>query len=349
MRLTRQITIAIILALCISIVGVKPARASSGDTYLFNVYFIDQYRGWLLGAANGQGFMYQSTDGGESWQERYRSQDGLSEIKFANENVGWMVGGNGLILHTSDGGINWTRQSSGTDVLLNGLAVIDTNNAWACGASGTLLYTNDGGTTWNKRKIDTRIAISDITFVNQKHGWAVGYGTILSTNDGGQTWELKSSGDWKQLSSVVFANENLGWIPVGPVVLRTTNGGKTWVEIFPPSQGQATSLSFVDAQHGWVAKSRGTEGSVVHIPGHDKQSSESFILSTTDGGRTWRNTFGIKSKTDHSAWALNIFFINLRKGWAVGRNGLIMRTLDSGKSWQRMQFTPAASAKLPPR
>jgi len=320
------------------------AQNPSEHLNLHKVYFVDELQGWILGSAKSEGLIIQSTDGGQTWQERYRCSEGLFNIKFANQKVGWVVGSNGTILRTSDGGSSWKRQTSGTNVLLTGLAVLDVSEAWVAGASGTLLYTNDGGVTWNKRKVDTHVGISDITFVDPKHGRAVGYGTILSTNDGGQTWELKSSGDWKQLSSVVFANENLGWITVGPVVLRTSDGGKTWGEILPPSQGQTTGLSFVDAQHGWVAKARGEEGSVVHIPGHDNLSSESFILSTMDGGVTWQNIFHLESEADHSAWVLNVFFVNRTKGWAAGRDGLILRTADSGKSWQRIQLNLSSSA-----
>jgi len=339
-----RITILIWLVLSSSALPAKAAQSPSENPALHKVYFVDELQGWILGSTKSDGLIIQSTDGGQTWHERYRCSEELFNLKFANHKVGWVVGSNGTILRTADGGNSWKRQISGTNVLLTGLAVLDSSEAWVAGASGTLLYTNDGGVTWNERKINSHVGISDITFVDPKHGRAIGYGTILITNDGGKTWELKSSGDWKQLSSVLFVNANIGWITVGPVVLRTVDGGITWSEISPPSQGQATSLSFMDAQHGWLAKSRGEEGSVVHIPGRDKVSSESFILSTSDGGVTWQNIFRLGSGADHSAWVLNMFFVNRTKGWAVGRGGLIMRTLDSGKSWQRTQFTLTASA-----
>ena len=153
-----------------------------------------------------------------------------------------------------------------------------------------------------------------------------------------KTWAVKSSAEWKNLSSVAFVNQNLGWIAVGPVILKTTDGGKTWDEILPPSQGQLAALSFVDGQHGWIAKSRGQEGSIVHIPGNDNVSSESFVLATTDSGQTWQTAFHVTSHVDHSAWILNMFFLNRTNGWAVGRNGLILRTEDGGKSWQKTEL-----------
>lgn len=316
-------------------------QSSSNDMTFHKVYFLNEHDGWILGSSSKETSILQSIDGGETWQRRYRYSEGLFNIKFANTSFGWVVGSNGSILRTTDSGATWTRQKSGVNVLLTGLAVLDKNTVWATGASGTLLFTKDGGETWNRRDINSRVGISDIFFLDSEQGWAVGYGTILSTRDGGRTWGLKSSGEWKPLSSVFFANQNLGWIAVGPVILRTRDGGKTWTETSPPAQGQLAGLSFVDAQHGWVVKSRGEEGSVVHIPGKDILSSESFVLSTTDGGQTWQTTFHVASQVDHSAWILNVFFINRTDGWVVGRDGLIMRTVDAGKNWQRMQLTLA--------
>jgi photosystem II stability/assembly factor-like uncharacterized protein len=322
----------------------KSTQGAGQHTYLHNVYFTDEHRGWILGFENDQGLLFQSTDGGESWRERYRTPERLSKIKFATEKIGWIVGSDEMIIRTSDGGIKWVRQCSGTKMHLTGLAVIDDKNAWATGAYGTLLYTKDSGETCNKRNINSRVAISDIVFVDAEYGWAVGYGTIFSTTDGGSTWALKSSGEWKPLGSVFFADHHLGWIAVGPVILRTTDGGNTWNETLPPSQGQTTSLSFVDAQYGWLAKSRGEEGSVAHVVGHDRLSSESFILSTRDGGSTWQNVFQIGSEVDNTAWVLDVFFVNRARGWVVGRDGLILRTSNSGKTWERAQLDLSTAA-----
>jgi photosystem II stability/assembly factor-like uncharacterized protein len=48
---------------------------------------------------------------------------------------------------------------------------------------------------------------------------------------------------------------------------------------------------------------------------------------------------------DHSAWILNVFFINRTDSWAVGRDGLIMRTIDGGKSWKKVQITVIAGVR----
>ena len=333
-----ELVIAVVFASLVSSLTVKAQEDTSPSSFVTKIYFVNTSQGWALAEKKDSSFILKTNDGGDHWVEQYRAkQAGFFGIKFANSDVGWVIGNGGIILHTSDGGVTWQNQVSGTTAVLTGLSIIDADRVWVSGPVGTLLFTTDGGRTWSMKKVNAQVAISDIMFVDKQHGWAVGYGTIFSTSDGGDTWEVKSSGDWKPLSSVFFANKDIGWITVGPVILRTTDGGKTWKETIPPSQGRIAGLSFIDAQHGWVAKSRGEEGSIVHVPGHDKLSSESFILSTNDGGSTWRKMFHIKSDKDHSAWIINIFFLDRSRGWAIGRDGLILRTVNGGKTWSRLQ------------
>lgn len=319
----------------------KPAQSyqqaiTSPD--LTNIYFANVMQGWLLGSRNGVNSIYATGDGGKSWTEQYKTKVGLLRVRFANQLVGWVVGGNGTILHTSDGGSTWEPQVSGSAMLLTGLAIVDPNTAWVSGAKGTLLFTRDGGKTWDAAPVSTNVGISDVTFADPQHGLAVGYGIILSTSDSGNTWIIKSSSEWKHLSSVELVDACRGWIAVGPAVLRTDNGGNTLQALVPPSQGQVIGINFVDAQHGWVAKSRGEEGDVAHIKDLEKLSSESFILSTSDGGMNWHQMLHIKSEKDHSAWILDIFFIDLSSGWAVGRNGLLLKTVNGGKDWKKINL-----------
>ena len=335
------IIIAIFSLLCWSEShAVQIDKESSAKLYLTNIYFVDNVNGWVLGSSNGLSFIYRTTDGGESWSESYRTKEGLFRIKFVNPQTGWCVGSDGTILHTSNGGSSWETQASESKALLTGFAVLDANTAWASGANGTILFTRNGGKDWVAQKTNTNAGISDIAFIDEKRGLAVGYGTILSTKDGGNTWSTKSSGDWKHLSSIAFADEKNGLITVGPVILETSNGSKAYKEIIPSSQGQIVGTKFLDAQRGWVAKSRGVEGDVANVKELEKLSSESFILTTNDGGKNWREMLHIKSDKDHSAWILSVFFVDSLKGWAVGRDGLALKTQDGGRSWEKMPLPP---------
>ena len=62
------------------------------------------------------------------------------------------------IIHTRDGGQNWTRQTGGTvpNIPFSGVYAVDAQTAWACGAVsagyGTILRTIAGG-TWENHSL----------------------------------------------------------------------------------------------------------------------------------------------------------------------------------------------------
>ena len=70
---------------------------------------------------------------------------------FPDGSHGWTVGDHGTILATSDGGVTWTKQSSGTGKLLCGVTFPDASHGWAVGTDGTILATTDGGAHWRKQ------------------------------------------------------------------------------------------------------------------------------------------------------------------------------------------------------
>ena len=48
------------------------------------------------------------------WQNPLPQGNALLKVKFVSSNVGWAVGATGTILKTTDEGINWLIQTSGT-------------------------------------------------------------------------------------------------------------------------------------------------------------------------------------------------------------------------------------------
>jgi hypothetical protein len=60
--------------------------------------------------------------------------------------TGWAVGGAtalGRVKHTTDGGINWVNQDSGTNNLLTRVFFVDSNTGWAVGYNGTIIATEN--------------------------------------------------------------------------------------------------------------------------------------------------------------------------------------------------------------
>jgi photosystem II stability/assembly factor-like uncharacterized protein len=73
------------------------------------------------------------------------------------------------------------------------------------------------------------------------------------------------------------------------------------------------AVSFADARRGWAVGAGGT------------------VLSTADGGRTWR-----RQQSDTDADLADVKFLDAREGWAVGANGTIIHTTDGGATWSNV-------------
>lgn len=177
--------------------------------------------------------------------------------------IGFAVGNNGTILHTTNGGTNWTAQTSGTSQDLFGVTFSDANNGWAIGSFGTTLHTIDGGTHWTGQatgtsplprgtalnvpvgnglgvNVNTNLALNGLEFADAFNGWAVGnLGMIMHTVDGGANWTSQNSGTNQDLFGVGFTDIFNGWA-VGShgTILQTTDGGANWT-----AQNSGTDLT----------------------------------------------------------------------------------------------------------
>ena len=63
----------------------------------------------------------------------------LFDVKFLDASEGWAVGAEGMVLHTSDGGLRWTRERSGTPHALERIFFTDRSHGWAVGFGGTII------------------------------------------------------------------------------------------------------------------------------------------------------------------------------------------------------------------
>src|SRR5258708_17576822 len=82
------------------------------------------------------------------WQNPLPQGNTLRSIVTVDVNVVVAVGEFGTILRTTDGGVTWILQSSGTTNSLYGVSFADANTGTVVGRSGTILRTIDGGSTW---------------------------------------------------------------------------------------------------------------------------------------------------------------------------------------------------------
>ncbi|MBZ0199420.1 MAG: hypothetical protein K8H86_06105, partial [Ignavibacteriaceae bacterium] len=289
----------------------------------------------------------------------------LNSVSFANSTTGWACGANGQIIKTTDG-FNWSPQTSGTYNNLKNIQFIDSDNGWAFG-SNQLLRTTNGGTNWSVLNFSS--PIDAFHFVSGNVGWLTANGGIYKTTDGGLTWTSQNAVNIGYLESIFSINENYGWATNMIALIKTTDGGNNWVP-YPRVffTGSPMCLKFVNTLTGWF--SHNTLGSYVVSKTTDSgvtwfdQIAESFkyiecidflnsstgyaagytmsgpttpekgiIKKTTDGGTTWIEPY------NEVGGLSSIFMVNELIGWAVGKDGKILKTVNGGLPVELVGFT----------
>ena len=186
---------------------------------------------------------YDGVDEGTlSYQNAGTSQH-LNSVYFINNNIGWVVGNNGVIKRTMNGGRDWIAQPSGTSQHLNSVHFLSSNNpetawGWVVGNNGVVMRTMNGGRDWTAQPSGTTNHLNSVFFISSTHGWAVGNnGRIIATTTGGTTWSYQGQPLGNvNFNSVHFVDPTNGWIVgddraslLNAPILATYSGGTEWL------------------------------------------------------------------------------------------------------------------------
>jgi len=239
------------------------------------------------------------------------------QMRFVSPTTGWVVGPEGTIRKSTNGGAYWFAQESGTTSRLLAPFAIDSSRVWVVGVDGVIVHTTNGGETWLPQSSGVSNHLLSVWFADQNHGWASGDGgTLVRTSNGGAQWDSVYVGTTTRLTSVSFS-DSLHGLAVGDegIIFRTVNGGVTWQA---ESSGVSTTLwqvEYLDTMNAWIVGGHWDDGS-------------SAVLKTTNGGVTWIPV---------EAASIPFFcmdFLNDQTGWIAGRSGTILHTTNGGNSWQ---------------
>jgi hypothetical protein len=111
-----------------------------------DIFFFDDMTGVSSGVLfDGTGAIARTSNGGTDWNSTLFPQ-GLQGIDFPKPESGFAVGFGGAILKSSDLGLTWSAQTSGTFFdLFDVHFASDGLTGVAVGAAGTILHTTNGG------------------------------------------------------------------------------------------------------------------------------------------------------------------------------------------------------------
>ncbi|GAA0820034.1 YCF48-related protein [Colwellia asteriadis] len=120
-------------------------------------------------AVGEYGHILTSSDG-EQWQQaNVPVQTTLTSVTFYNEQLGWAVGHDATILHTTDGGNNWQVQHFQPELEKPLLDVLFKSplEGVAIGAYGLVLRTLDGGQSWQNEFHQEFLSPDDKDYLNE--------------------------------------------------------------------------------------------------------------------------------------------------------------------------------------
>lgn len=171
------------------------------DPVLYDVQFLNTQVGFVVGEF---GKILKTTDGGATWHDKQASLVGeeyfdimelptFFDVDFRGENEGYVVGLEGRVARTTDGGETWAWMPHGVkeyDAPFYSVDLLAGGALWSVGGSGQAIHSAAGGEL-GKGALGTRVTnwIRDVEFLDDNVGWMVGgFGFIMNTNDGGKTW-----------------------------------------------------------------------------------------------------------------------------------------------------------------
>jgi photosystem II stability/assembly factor-like uncharacterized protein len=317
------------------------AQNSGTQDWLIGVWFFNNNTGIVVGGRDSTCIL-RTTDEGETWSRQKHNGTAISGwsvfsgVCFSDSLNGWVVGRDGTIQHSRDGGISWTRQFADSSFeYFYPVFCVDTSKAWI-GGSGirgvppyTLIRTTDGGETWDTCFTKINSHPWDIYFLNPDTGYVVwGWcdpcysdpapakgSFIYRTTNGGDSWTLLMQDTTIiGLYGISFTDDHTATaVGSSGKILHTADGGETWTPQTSGTEADLWDVFFISADTGWA------------VGGTFWSFYGGVILKTTDGGTTW-----IAQTYPGDAMLFGVFFTDANTGTAVSGSGDIFHTKTGG-------------------
>lgn len=237
---------------------------------------------------------------------------------------------------------NTVAPSSSNSIDANRIGPAGNHGLWVNSLKGRTWFTQDGGRTWLQNKYPPGVVNEGgLAFIDGQHTWAAGAvkakGTWLaSTQDGGQTWHpVPTMPDARPggFQDIQFLDGKFG-IAVGvadsdeggrSLIAVTHDGGASWKNhVFEKDQPDSALLRvhILSRSVAWTV-------------------GGASIYCTHDGGASWK----IAHKEHGLARFSSIVTVNGSKIFVTGGWGLVLRSRDSGVSWEKLKLPPGIEGR----
>mgnify|MGYP003344847703 FL=1 len=186
----------------------------------------------------------------------------------------------------------------------------------AVGERGVVALSDDGAQHWHQaRGVPVSVTLTAVAFADARNGWAVGHGgVVLATHDGGEQWTLLIDG--RGLGTVA-----LDAARAHPEQVALTKAAELLVADGPDKP--LLALQVIDAQRLFVV------------------GAYNLAFESNDAGRTWHAA--LDRMDNPTARHLNALAVRGDTWLIAGEQGLLLRSRDGGRSFQRLNSPYAGS------
>ena len=306
-------------------------------------------RSWFINHSD-DGDQFERSAGDYAINTRTATFNTLHETAIIGKDIAYVVGEDGAIGKTVDGGDSWawSRLDTGRDgySIIHAISCPTADDCWVGGwvqgEQGFIFVTHDGGETWSRQTTPgfTR-PIYDVEMLDPQNGHAAANPEMFYTTNGD---------DW-QKSAVVGSTANVeismasayeGWTSQRQLGHRyTTDGGKLWQRYMPYSEQQNVIFFGVDTldvdqdgglDMGWLV---GCQGPLVNEQCPADSGVIFYAVGHQDPG--YRQLL-----PPHTPQLYTITMLDDLHGWVGGADGVLLYTETGGASWTPVESHTSA-------
>jgi photosystem II stability/assembly factor-like uncharacterized protein len=233
-------------------------------------------------AVGERGRIFRRETGSEDWEAvATPTESALTNIRFANDQLGLAVGHDQVILRTTDGGKTWAQVNIDieAETPLFDAVFVTPDYAIAVGAYGLYMDSRDGGQTWDSRAIseldwhhNAIQKLSDTTLLIAGEA-----GTVLRSEDAGETWSVVPVEYQGSYFGAQALSENQVLIfGMRGHVFRSDDAGRSFVEV--SHEGQSSMFGSCLCRDGKL-RLVGQNGTVMT----SSDNGQTFTISQIEG------------------------------------------------------------------
>ncbi len=256
------------------------------------------------------------------WNTQFQSSSyGLRGIQMFSDSDGIAVGfkrtvlgSDGYVFRTSDGGRTWVTKFLIRQSALVGLKFRDSLRGWVFGEKSAVFVTNNGGVDWlpvyggpSGTVVDFEEPSTDTLYLVTDNR------VVLRSDNNGASWTNFEVPTSTPLTGGEFVDGHSGWV-IGDQgrIFRTGDGGATWRQDSTTTISDLRDIVLIDSSTGYAVGDGGTILAMIQGSKWTMQQSPTLLNLT------------------------RMFFLNRQTGWIVGDGGMLLRTDDGGRSWQQL-------------